>query len=62
MQDHLFYASVNRCDQTVAIKKKMPGGSSNGGTYFTLASGSCPWATRGDNCNFEVDDLAVFAL
>ncbi len=34
----LYYASVNRRDGTVVIKKKCAGGASNGGTYYTLAS------------------------
>jgi hypothetical protein len=38
-EDWLYYASVNRRDNTVAVKKKVPGGPSNGGTYFTLATG-----------------------
>lgn len=33
----LYYASVNRRDGHVVLKKKCPGGSSNGGTYHTLA-------------------------
>lgn len=36
-QYHLYYASVNRRDGTVVIKKKMPGGPSNGGTYHDLS-------------------------
>ncbi len=36
--ESLYYASVNRRDGALAIKKKVPGGSSNGGTYYTLAS------------------------
>jgi len=35
----LYAISFNRRDGTTAIKKKVPGGSSNGGTYFTLAEG-----------------------
>ncbi len=35
----LYYASFDRRDGTTAIKKKVTGGSSNGGTYYTLASG-----------------------
>jgi hypothetical protein len=35
----LYYASVNRRDNTVVIKKKVPGGPSNNGTYFELGSG-----------------------
>ena len=35
-QRHLYYASINRRDGKVVIKKKVPGGPSNGGTYFNL--------------------------
>lgn len=35
----LYYASINRRDHTTQIKKKVPGGTSNGGTYYTLSSG-----------------------
>jgi hypothetical protein len=35
----LYYASFDRRDGTTAIKKKVTGGISNGGTYYTLASG-----------------------
>ena len=38
-EESLYYASVNRRDNTTQIKKKVPGGPSNGGTYYTLASG-----------------------
>jgi hypothetical protein len=41
-QYQLYIVSVDRRDGTVAIKKKQPGGPSNGGTYFTLASGTAP--------------------
>jgi hypothetical protein len=37
---NLYYASVNRRDGHVVIKKKCAGGSSNGGTYYTLAEKS----------------------
>jgi hypothetical protein len=37
-ENSLYYASVNRRDGSLAIKKKVPGGPSNGGTYYTLAS------------------------
>jgi len=37
---NLYYASVNRRDGSVVIKKKCKGGSTNGGTYYTLASRS----------------------
>lgn len=37
-EHHLYYATVNRRDGELVIKKKCPGGSSNGGTYYTLAS------------------------
>src|SRR3954470_3231110 len=33
----LYYASVARRDGTVVIKKKCPGGPSNGGTYYDLS-------------------------
>jgi hypothetical protein len=33
----LYYASVNRRDGHVVLKKKCPGGPSNGGTYYELA-------------------------
>jgi hypothetical protein len=35
----MYYASINRRDSTIVIKKKVPGGPSNGGTYYTLKSG-----------------------
>jgi len=35
---NLYYASVNRRDNTVIVKKKVPGGPSNGGTYYNLGS------------------------
>ena len=38
-EESLYYTSVNRRDGTTQIKKKVPGGVSNGGTYYTLASG-----------------------
>ena len=37
-EESLYYTSVNRRDGTVVIKKKVPGGPSNGGTYYTLAT------------------------
>ena len=37
-QQSLYYASINRRDGTAVIKKKVPGGPSNDGTYYTLAS------------------------
>jgi hypothetical protein len=36
----LYYASVNRRDGSVVIKKKCRGGTDNGGTYYELASAS----------------------
>lgn len=36
-QYHLYYASVNRRDGSVVVKKKTPGGPSNGGTYHDLS-------------------------
>lgn len=41
-QYHTYYLSVNRRDNRALIKKKVPGGSSNGGTYYDLASASFP--------------------
>ena len=35
----LYYASVNRRDGHVVIKKKCSGGPSNGGTYYELGPG-----------------------
>ena len=35
---NLYYASINRRDNTVVIKKKIPGGPSNGGTYYELSN------------------------
>jgi hypothetical protein len=37
--DLLYVVSVDRRDGVVAIKKKVPGGPSAGGTYYTLAYG-----------------------
>jgi hypothetical protein len=39
-QYELYYASVNRRDGSVVIKKKCRGGDDNGGTYYELASAS----------------------
>jgi hypothetical protein len=39
-QFHLYYATVNRRDGRLVLKKKCPGGPSNNGTYYTLASRS----------------------
>jgi hypothetical protein len=38
----LYYVSVSRRDGTAAIKKKILGGDTNGGTYYTLATGTAP--------------------
>jgi hypothetical protein len=38
-EENLYYVSVNRRDNTLAIKKKVSGGTSNGGSYHTLATG-----------------------
>ena len=37
-QYHLYYASINRRDNTCVIKKKVPGGTSNSGTYHDLTA------------------------
>jgi hypothetical protein len=39
-RESLYYASVNRRDGRVVIKKKCVGGPSNGGTYYALAEKS----------------------
>lgn len=36
-EENLYYASVNRRDNTSVIKKKVPGGISNNGTYYELS-------------------------
>jgi hypothetical protein len=38
----LYYASFNRRDGNIVIKKKCEGGSENGGTYYELGSGEAP--------------------
>ena len=38
--DRLYSASANRRDGTVVIKKKCPGGPSNGGVYYSLSPSS----------------------
>lgn len=35
---NLYYASINRRDNTVVIKKKVPGGPSNNGTYYNMST------------------------
>lgn len=42
-EESLYAVTVNRRDGALAIKKKVPGGSSNGGSYYTLATGSGPF-------------------
>ena len=37
-QDLLYVVSVDRIDGRVVIKKKVPGGPSNGGSYYTLGT------------------------
>jgi len=36
--DLLYVLSVDRRDGVIVIKKKVPGGTTAGGTYYTLAS------------------------
>lgn len=36
-EESLYYASVARRDGRVLVKKKCPGGASNGGTYYTIS-------------------------
>ncbi len=38
-QYNLYYASVNRADGQVVLKRKVPCGTDNSGTYFVLGSG-----------------------
>lgn len=46
-EQSLYYASVNRRDGKSIIKKKVPGGPSNGGTYYDLTpSVSHPWVVN----------------
>lgn len=42
-ETHVYYGSINRRDGNVIIKKKMPGGPSNGGTYYNV-SPSVPYS------------------
>jgi hypothetical protein len=37
-ENSMYYLSANRRDNVVLIKKKVPGGPTNGGTYYTLSS------------------------
>ncbi len=37
-EESLYYASIARKDGKVVIKKKVPGGVSNGGTYYNLST------------------------
>src|SRR5262249_48904427 len=39
-QFDLYYVSINRADNTAVIKRKVPCGSDNQGTYFVLSQGS----------------------
>lgn len=48
-EHHLYYASVSRRDGRLAIKKKVPGGPSNGGTYHTLAVAAATVAPTGSS-------------
>ena len=41
-EEELYVVSVNRRDDTVAVKKKLPGGTANGGHYETLAQAAAP--------------------
>lgn len=57
--DFEFYSvSVLRRDGLVVIKRKVPGGPSNGGTYVTLASAEVP-ITGGDWHDVRVDTIDV---
>ncbi|MDP3963129.1 MAG: hypothetical protein Q8Q39_01395 [bacterium] len=37
-EESLYYASINRRDNSVVVKKKVPGGPSNGGTYYNIGN------------------------
>jgi hypothetical protein len=37
-EEYLYYASINRRDNSIVIKKKVPGGPSNGGTYTSVGT------------------------
>jgi hypothetical protein len=41
----LYVASLNRRDNLIVVKKKLPGGTDNGGTYYTL--GQVPYRPPG---------------
>lgn len=41
---NLYYVSVNRADGQVVIKRKVPCGTDNSGTYFVLGSAKYDWA------------------
>jgi hypothetical protein len=45
-EESTYYVSVSRRDGRYAIKRKTPGGPSNGGTYVTLASTASPAPPR----------------
>lgn len=58
---NLYYASINRADNTVVLKRKVPCGSDNSGTYFVLGSGyvSHSWnANTWNNYKVTVTDNA----
>ena len=42
-QFDLYYVSINRADNLVVIKRKVPCGSDNQGTYFTLGQATHAW-------------------
>lgn len=42
-QYDLYYVSINRADNQVVIKRKVPCGSDNQGTYFVLAQATHAW-------------------
>jgi hypothetical protein len=45
-EESTYYVSISRRDGRYAIKRKTPGGPSNGGTYVTLASTETPAPAR----------------
>jgi hypothetical protein len=64
----LYYASVNRRDGSVVVKKKCRGGADNGGTYYELASASgypvpvAAWQHVGASIRTNADQTVTIKL
>jgi len=52
-QYNLYYVSINRADNQVVIKRKVPCGSDNQGTYFVLSQATHAW-TAGSWQHFSI--------